>query len=80
MTVEPWYKLAILRKEVRAGRSFNPDEFAIALEQVVAKTAPEDYHDPAQFSLVRALQAASLAGASLVLPALATFLKQLLTP
>ncbi|MBI2198602.1 MAG: ATP-binding protein, partial [Candidatus Rokubacteria bacterium] len=31
------------------GRSFNPDEFAIALEQVVAGTAPEDYRDPAQF-------------------------------
>jgi hypothetical protein len=47
--MEPWYKIAIPRKEVREGRSFNPDEFAIALEQVVAKTAPEDYRDPAQF-------------------------------
>ncbi len=33
----------------RQGRSFNPDEFAIALKQVVAGTAPEDYCDPAQF-------------------------------
>lgn len=47
--MEPWYKVATPRKEVREGRSFNPDEFAIALEQVVAKTAPEDYRDPAQF-------------------------------
>ncbi|GIW40409.1 MAG: hypothetical protein KatS3mg076_0986 [Candidatus Binatia bacterium] len=47
--MEPWYKVAIPREEVRAGRSFNPDEFAIALEQVVAGTAPEDYRDPAQF-------------------------------
>ncbi|MHB1011998.1 MAG: DUF499 domain-containing protein [Desulfobacteria bacterium] len=47
--MEPWYKIAIPRKEVRKGRSFNPDEFAIALEQVVAGTAPEDYRDPAQF-------------------------------
>lgn len=47
--MEPWYKIATPRKEVREGRSFNPDEFAIALEQVVAKTAPEDYRDPAQF-------------------------------
>ncbi len=47
--MDPWYKAAIPRKEVRQGRSFNPDEFAIALEQVVAKTAPEDYRDPAQF-------------------------------
>lgn len=37
------------REEVREGRSFSPDEFAIALEQVVAGTAPPDYTDPAQF-------------------------------
>jgi len=47
--MEPWYKVATPRKEVRQGRSFNPDEFAIALEQVVACTAPEDYRDPKQF-------------------------------
>ena len=47
--MEPWYKVTTLRKEVREGRSFSPDEFAIALEQVVAGTAPEDYCDPAQF-------------------------------
>src|SRR5574337_6838 len=47
--MEPWYKVATPRKEVREGRSFNPDEFAIALEQVVAGTAPEDYRNPEQF-------------------------------
>ncbi|HBL27434.1 MAG TPA: AAA family ATPase, partial [Acidobacteria bacterium] len=47
--MEPWYKVATPRKEVREGRSFNPDEFAIALEQVVAGTAPEDYRDPDHF-------------------------------
>ena len=47
--MEPWYKVATPRKEVREGRSFNPDEFAIALEQVVAGTAPDDYRDPDQF-------------------------------
>src|SRR4029450_1039999 len=47
--MDPWYKVAVPRKEVREGRSFNPDEFAIALEQVVAGTAPEDYREPAQF-------------------------------
>ena len=47
--MEPWYKLVTPRKEVREGRSFNPDEFAIALEQVVAGIAPEDYQKPAQF-------------------------------
>lgn len=47
--MEPWYKVATPRREVREGRSFNPDEFAIALEQVVAGTAPEDYRKPDQF-------------------------------
>ena len=47
--MEPWYKVATARREVREGRSFNPDEFAIALEQVVAGTAPEDYRNPEQF-------------------------------
>ena len=47
--MEPWYKVTTPRKEVRQGRSFNPDEFAIHLEQVIAKTAPEDYRDPKQF-------------------------------
>ena len=58
--MEPWYRVVTLRKEVREGRSFSPDEFAIALEQVVAETAPEDYRDPGQFfsrtCFTRALQ------------------------
>ena len=49
MTLEPWYRVALPREEVREGRSFNPDEFAIALEQVVAGTAPVDYRDPKAF-------------------------------
>ena len=48
-SMEPWYKIATPRKEVREGRSFNPDEFAIHLEQVIAGTAPEDYREPEQF-------------------------------
>ena len=47
--MEPWYRVATPRKEVREGRSFSPDEFAIALEQVVAGTAPEDYKNPEKF-------------------------------
>jgi len=47
--MDPWYKVVTPRREVREGRSFSPDEFAIALEQIVARTAPEDYRDPAQF-------------------------------
>ncbi len=49
MVLTPWYKNVTLREEVREGRSFRPDEFAIALEQVVAGTAPKDYCDPVQF-------------------------------
>ena len=49
MALEPWYKVALPREEVREGRSFNPDEFAIALEQVVGGTAPLDYRDPEAF-------------------------------
>jgi len=47
--MEPWYKVATPRPEVREGRSFNPDEFAIQLEQVVGGMAPLDYRDPMQF-------------------------------
>ena len=47
--MDPWYRVVTPRKEVRDGRSFSPDEFAIALEQVGAGNAPEDYRDPAQF-------------------------------
>ena len=45
----PWYKVVTLREEVREGRSFSPDEFAVALEQIVAGNAPLDYRDPKQF-------------------------------
>ena len=45
----PWYRVVTPRQEVREGRSFSPDEFAIALEQVVAGKAPADYCDPSQF-------------------------------
>src|SRR5712691_5065371 len=47
--MEPWYKSVQPRAEVREGRSFNPDEFAIALEQVAAGNAPDDYRDPIKF-------------------------------
>lgn len=47
--IEPWYKVSTARREVREGRSFNPDEFAIGLEQLVAATAAEDYRAPEPF-------------------------------
>ena len=47
--MQPWHRVVTPRAEVREGRSFSPDEFAIALEQVVSGDAPADYADPAQF-------------------------------
>lgn len=47
--MEAWHKLVTPRKEVREGRSFNPDEFAIHLEQIVNGTAPDDYKNPEPF-------------------------------
>ena len=69
--MEPWYKIVTPRKEVREGRSFNPDEFAIALEQVVAGTAPEDYRNPAQFFARTCFTQALCDNTSLVLRRLA---------
>jgi len=37
--MEPWYRVVTPRMEVREGRSFNPDEFAIHLDQVVSGRA-----------------------------------------
>ena len=49
--MEPWYRLVTPRREVREGRSFNPDEFAIALEQVVAGSASDTTtRSPSSFS------------------------------
>ena len=47
--MEPWYKNTVPRAEVREGRSFNPNEFAIALEQVVTDKGPDDYRKPEKF-------------------------------
>ena len=49
MALEPWFKIVNPRKEVREGRSFDPGKFAIALERVVAGTAPDDYKNPEKF-------------------------------
>lgn len=49
MELKSWHLVVKPREEVRLGRSFNPDEFAIHLEQVVGGNAPEDYRDPAKF-------------------------------
>ncbi|MEW6771697.1 MAG: DUF499 domain-containing protein [Bacillota bacterium] len=47
--MEPWYKVAVPRKELREGRSLDPSEFAVHLDQIVNGTAPEEYIDPVKF-------------------------------
>ena len=47
--MEPWYKVVLPREELREGRSLDPSEFAVHLEQVVAGTAPDDYVKPDKF-------------------------------
>jgi hypothetical protein len=69
--MDPWYKVATPRKEVREGRSFNPDEFAIALEQVVAGRAPDDCKKPEQFFARTSFTRALRENSSLVLRRLA---------
>jgi hypothetical protein len=43
--MEHWHKMATPRKGVKENYSFNPAGLAIHLEQVVAKTTPEDYQE-----------------------------------
>ena len=69
--MQPWYKVVTPRPEVREGRSFSPDEFAIALEQVVAGKAPLDYRDPSQFFSRTCFTRALTAHAGMVLRRLA---------
>src|SRR5499426_2893680 len=69
--MEPWYRTVTPRQEVREGRSFNPDEFAIALEQVVAGTAPEDYREPTKFFVRTCFTSALREHAGMVLRRLA---------
>lgn len=47
--MEAWYKVVLPREELRKGRSLDPSEFAVHLEQVVSGTAPKDYVDPEKF-------------------------------
>jgi predicted AAA+ superfamily ATPase len=47
--MDPWYRVVSPCWEVREGRSFRGDEFAIALEPVVAGTSPDDYREPTEF-------------------------------
>lgn len=56
---------------MREGRSCSPDEFAIALEHVVAWTDPIDYCDPDQFFSRTCVSRALKERAGVVFPCLA---------
>src|SRR5207253_10483793 len=47
--MEPWYTVVLPRQELREGRSLDPSEFAVHLEQVAAGAAPADYVQPEKF-------------------------------
>src|SRR5688572_27522001 len=47
--MEAWYKVVSPRKELREGRSLDPSEFAVHLEQVASGTAPDDYKKADKF-------------------------------
>jgi hypothetical protein len=47
--MEPWYKVTQPREELRQGRSLDPSEFAVHLDQIASGTAPEDYKQPDKF-------------------------------
>lgn len=65
--MEPWCKVATPRKEVREGRSLSPNQFAIHLEQVISKTAPEKYREPVKFFSRTCFTRALCEGAGVVL-------------
>jgi len=49
MTLQPWYKVATPREDLRRGEPLDASEFAIHLDQVVDGTAPVQYHEPSIF-------------------------------
>ena len=59
--MEPWYRIATPRKEVREGRSFNPDEFAIHLE--LAKVVDDDAEAAVRLLVEEAFEEGRLARA-----------------
>ena len=49
MNLKPWYKLVFPREDLREGRPLDASEFAVHLDQIRDKRAPEDYQNPAKF-------------------------------
>jgi hypothetical protein len=49
MPLKPWYKVVTPREDLREGRPLDASEFAVHLDKVRDRTAPEDYRDPKRF-------------------------------
>lgn len=49
MALQPWYKVAMPREDLRKGQPLDASEFAIHLDQVVEGRAPRDYREPERF-------------------------------
>jgi len=49
MAVKPWYRIVTPREDLRDDRPLDASEFAVHLDQVRDKRAPEVYQNPARF-------------------------------
>lgn len=49
MDLKPWYKLVDPREDLRSGKPLDASEFAVHLDQIRDKRAPEDYQSPEKF-------------------------------
>src|SRR6266852_2187476 len=49
MPLKPWYKAVTPREDLREGKPLDASEFAVHLDQVRDKRAPEDYQKPERF-------------------------------
>src|SRR2546427_9883119 len=49
MPLKPWYKIVTPREDLRNDKPLDASEFAVHLDQVRDKRAPEVYQNPARF-------------------------------
>lgn len=49
MDLKPWYKVVVPREDLREGKPLDASEFAVHLDQIRDKRAPDDYQSPERF-------------------------------
>jgi hypothetical protein len=49
MNLKPWYKVVVPREDLREGKPLDASEFAVHLDQIRDKRAPDDYQSPDRF-------------------------------